>query len=40
MKRIGKNIKNIEQDIEAEDLRFDCEEHLEGKPGSEKFNKA
>lgn len=26
MKRIGKNIKNVEQDIEAEDLRFDREE--------------
>jgi hypothetical protein len=25
-KCIGKNIKNVEQDIEAEDLRFDCEE--------------
>jgi hypothetical protein len=38
MKRIGKNIKNVEQDLEEEDLT--AKEHLEGKPSSEKFNKA
>jgi hypothetical protein len=37
MKRIGKNIKNVKQDLEAEDLT--AREYLEGKPSSEKFNK-
>jgi hypothetical protein len=37
MRRIGKNIKNVKQDLEAEDL---TREHLSGKPSSEKFNKA
>jgi hypothetical protein len=37
MKRIGKNMKNVEQDLEAKD--WTAKEHLEGKPSSEKFNK-
>lgn len=38
MRRIGKSIKNVEQDLEAKDLT--AKEHIEGKPSSEKFNKA
>jgi hypothetical protein len=38
MRRIGKNIKNVEQELEAEDLT--TREHLGGKPSSEKFYKA
>ena len=38
MTRIGKNMKNLEQDLEAKD--WTTKEHLEGKPSSEKFNKA
>ena len=38
MKRIGKNMKNVEQDLEAKD--WTAKEHLERKPSSEKFNKA
>jgi hypothetical protein len=38
MRRIGKSIKNVEQDLEAKDLA--AKEHIEGKPSSEKFNKA
>jgi hypothetical protein len=38
MTRIGKNMKNVEQDLEAKD--WTAMEHLEGKPSSEKFNKA
>ena len=38
MKRIGKNMKNAGQDLEAKD--WTAKEHLEGKPSSEKFNKA
>jgi hypothetical protein len=37
MKRIGKNMKNVEQDLEAKD--WTAKEHLEGKPSSEKFSK-
>ena len=37
MRRIGKSIKNVEQDLEAKDLT--AKEHIEGKPSSEKFNK-
>jgi hypothetical protein len=33
-----KNIKNVEQDLETNDLT--AMEHIEGKPSSEKFNKA
>ena len=38
MRRIGKSIKNVEQDLETNDLI--AMEHIEGKPSSEKFNKA
>jgi hypothetical protein len=38
MRRIGKSIKSVEQDLEAKDLT--AKEHIEGKPSSEKFNKA
>jgi hypothetical protein len=38
MRRVGKSIKNIEQDLEAKDLT--AKEHIEGKPSSEKFNNA
>jgi hypothetical protein len=38
MRHVGKNAKNIEQDLEAKDLT--AKEHIEGKPSSEKFNKA
>jgi hypothetical protein len=38
MRRIGKSIKNVEQDLEAKD--FTAKDHIEGKPSSEKFNKA
>jgi hypothetical protein len=38
MRRIGKSIKNVEQDLEAKDLT--AKEHIEGKPSSEEFNKA
>jgi hypothetical protein len=38
MTRIGKSVKNVEQDLEAKDLT--TKEHLEGRPSSEKFNKA
>jgi hypothetical protein len=38
MAHIGKNMKNLEQDLEAKD--WATKEHLEGKPSSEKFNKA
>jgi hypothetical protein len=38
MTRIGKNMKNVEQDLEAKD--WTAKKHLEGKPSSEKFNKA
>jgi hypothetical protein len=38
MTRIGKNIKNVEQDLEVKD--WTVKEHLEEKPSSEKFNKA
>jgi hypothetical protein len=37
MKRVGKNMKNVEQDLEVKD--WTAKEHLEGKPSSEKFNK-
>ena len=38
MRRIGKSIKSVEQDLEAKDLT--AKEHIEAKPSSEKFNKA
>jgi hypothetical protein len=38
MRRIVKSIKSVEQDLEAKDLT--AKEHIEGKPSSEKFNKA
>ena len=38
MAYIGKNMKNVGQDLEAKD--WTAKEHLEGKPSSEKFNKA
>lgn len=38
IRSIGKSIKNVEQDLEAKDLT--AKEHIEGKPSSEKFNKA
>ena len=38
MRRIGKSIKSVEQDLEVKDLT--AKEHIEGKPSSEKFNKA
>ena len=38
MRRIGKGIKNVEQDLEAKDLT--AKEHIERKPSSEKFNNA
>ena len=38
MTPIEKNVKNVEQDLEAKGLI--AKEHLEGKPSSEKFNKA
>ena len=38
MTRIEKNVKNVEQDLQAKNLI--AKEHLEGKPSSEKFNKA
>jgi hypothetical protein len=37
MTRIGKNMKNVEQDLEAKD--WTAKEHLERKPSSAKFNK-
>jgi hypothetical protein len=36
MTPIEKNVKNVEQDLEAKGLT--AKEHLEGKPSSEKFN--
>ncbi|MDQ3840904.1 MAG: hypothetical protein M3297_16750 [Thermoproteota archaeon] len=38
MKSKGRNMKNIKQNLEAKDLTV--KEHHEGKPSSEKFNKA
>ena len=38
MRRIGKSIKSVEQDLEAKDLT--AKEHIEAKPSFEKFNKA
>jgi hypothetical protein len=38
MRHMEKNVKNVVQDLEAKDLTM--KEHLEGKPSSEKFNKA
>jgi hypothetical protein len=38
MRHVGKNVKNVEQDLETKDLT--AKEHIEGKPSSEKFNKA
>ena len=38
MRRIGKSVKIVEQDLEAKGLT--AKENLEGNPNSEKFNKA